>query len=639
MNLERTRFEAPGGHFGGPPDLAHIDPFEIGAIRVTPAERRVESPEGTSTVLEPLVMQVLVALADARGRIMSRDDLVVACWGRRIVGDDAVNRVMSRLRRNLFETCGNRVRITTVSKVGYRLEVMESVDLAADSAPPPADRGFGAEPEPRRRIAAVVLGICGIAAFAGAVFFVASPAAGVAIAIEPAAGASADGTATAFASDLTNDLAELTGPMTRVTLVEPDAPTGADMTLQVAYRGNATEDGARVRLVDAANGAVIWSRVFESRHTPEAVVRERAAHAIAGVIRCGLDRSAGNLGDPVSRRLYFTACDAVQMRDWPRALSLARQIVSLRPGSAASWACLAITTVLQIDPAQADYRAKADQAYSLAQRALSIDPHSGLANQALAMALALKGEQNFAALESGIREDPEHGWLLALYAIKLFDTGYASASVDPLLHAIELEPGDPAMAESVVYGLLGVGRVSDARAMVNEMERVWPGDPTVGAVRDELLFYDADPVMALATFERGRRRDPYGQILHAQLRWRASPHFDWISFDEFGERMVASSPEMAWTLAFASERMGDSDRALRWMTRAQGQPGREPWWQLFWAEAAELRRDPRFFAKMAEVGLVAEWQRRGRWPDFCQDRRLRYDCKREAKRLSPAITT
>ena len=43
-----------------------------------------------------------------------------------------------------------------------------------------------------------------------------------------------------------------------------------------------------------------------------------------------------------------------------------------------------------------------------------------------------------------------------------------------------------------------------------------------------------------------------------------------------------------------------------------------------------MRRDPRFFAAMARLGLVEMWLERGRWPDFYSEPGLRYDCKAEA---------
>ena len=44
-------------------------------------------------------MQVLVALAQARGRVITRDELIERCWGGRIVGENAIDRVISRIRQ------------------------------------------------------------------------------------------------------------------------------------------------------------------------------------------------------------------------------------------------------------------------------------------------------------------------------------------------------------------------------------------------------------------------------------------------------------------------------------------------------------------------------------------------------------
>jgi DNA-binding winged helix-turn-helix (wHTH) protein/tetratricopeptide (TPR) repeat protein len=101
-----------------PIDLAHTRPFHLGPIEVRPASRELVFGERRE-VLEPLVMQVLVALANARGEILSREDLIDACWGGRAVSDDAINRVISRLRALGRDLGGFSVE--TVTKVGYRL--------------------------------------------------------------------------------------------------------------------------------------------------------------------------------------------------------------------------------------------------------------------------------------------------------------------------------------------------------------------------------------------------------------------------------------------------------------------------------------------------------------------------------------
>ncbi len=105
-------------------DLARQTDFALGRLTIRPSICEVTA--GSRSIrLEPRVMQVLVALARARGAVVSRDDLIASCWGGRIVGEDAINRCIARLRR-LFEATGSGVSISTFSKVGYRL------DLAGD---------------------------------------------------------------------------------------------------------------------------------------------------------------------------------------------------------------------------------------------------------------------------------------------------------------------------------------------------------------------------------------------------------------------------------------------------------------------------------------------------------------------------
>ncbi|HEX2625044.1 MAG TPA: winged helix-turn-helix domain-containing protein [Sphingomicrobium sp.] len=107
--------------------LAHEEPFHIGSAIVRPATREIEY-DGRTAILEPRVMQVLVALWRAAGQVVSKDDLIERCWNGRIVGDDAINRVMSRLRHNAQDDAGGAFRIETVTRVGYRLRCAECDD-------------------------------------------------------------------------------------------------------------------------------------------------------------------------------------------------------------------------------------------------------------------------------------------------------------------------------------------------------------------------------------------------------------------------------------------------------------------------------------------------------------------------------
>ncbi len=115
-----TRVEKPGSIV----DLAHAPDFSLKTATVRPSSREVEG-EGWTEILEPRVMQVLVALFEADGKVVSRNDLVVRCWEGRIVGEDAINRTIAKLRRLSALDGGRSFAIETIARVGYRLAVVE----------------------------------------------------------------------------------------------------------------------------------------------------------------------------------------------------------------------------------------------------------------------------------------------------------------------------------------------------------------------------------------------------------------------------------------------------------------------------------------------------------------------------------
>jgi DNA-binding winged helix-turn-helix (wHTH) protein/tetratricopeptide (TPR) repeat protein len=120
-------------------DLAHAAPFELGSLCVFPATRELVRGE-LREVIEPRVMQVLVALHRAGGAVVSKSDLAQSCWNGRIVGEDAINRVMSRLRKVQDGIAAGLFRVETVTKVGYRLVSDRPIESVAATTQPTADK-------------------------------------------------------------------------------------------------------------------------------------------------------------------------------------------------------------------------------------------------------------------------------------------------------------------------------------------------------------------------------------------------------------------------------------------------------------------------------------------------------------------
>ncbi len=99
--------------------LAHRADFRVGETLVQPSLRLFRGA-GTRAIAEPRVMRVMLALADARGAVLSREDLIRTCWDDLIVGDEAINRAIFELRR-IGRTVGGGFQIETIPRVGYRL--------------------------------------------------------------------------------------------------------------------------------------------------------------------------------------------------------------------------------------------------------------------------------------------------------------------------------------------------------------------------------------------------------------------------------------------------------------------------------------------------------------------------------------
>lgn len=134
-------------------DLGTHPDLERPGLHLAPSTRTLHGPAGP-VVVEPRVMQVLLALAGARGDVVPREALLRAGWGPAVVGDDALHRAVAGGRRALRQAGAADWTVETIARVGYRLvgpsappagaggptrEAAAGAPAAADT--PPADTG------------------------------------------------------------------------------------------------------------------------------------------------------------------------------------------------------------------------------------------------------------------------------------------------------------------------------------------------------------------------------------------------------------------------------------------------------------------------------------------------------------------
>src|SRR5678815_921014 len=108
-------------------DLAREPDFDLGLLHVRPATCEVLS-SGDSQVLQRRVMQVLVALAQARGSVVSQSELIARCWRGLSVSDDAIVRCIGKLRKLAADYPDVPFEIETIPGVGYRLTTSHAVE-------------------------------------------------------------------------------------------------------------------------------------------------------------------------------------------------------------------------------------------------------------------------------------------------------------------------------------------------------------------------------------------------------------------------------------------------------------------------------------------------------------------------------
>ena len=95
-------------------------PFQLADWSVDPSSGTVTRGE-TSVRLEPKVMEVLLQLVERPGETLSKDQLIDAVWPDSFVGEAALSRCISELRRALGDDARNPRYVETLPKRGYRL--------------------------------------------------------------------------------------------------------------------------------------------------------------------------------------------------------------------------------------------------------------------------------------------------------------------------------------------------------------------------------------------------------------------------------------------------------------------------------------------------------------------------------------
>jgi DNA-binding winged helix-turn-helix (wHTH) protein/TolB-like protein len=270
----------------GMPGL-HGGRFRILEFLVEPQRNCITGPDGAVS-LQPKIIDVLCALADRQGQVLSREALIDQIWGVEFGADESLTRAISQLRKVFGDTRGEPRIIETIAKRGYRL-VAPVVPAGAEL--PDRDRdSLAVTPIRHHRGMALLAGLLFLLAAGGAYWWFAqdhapvqSARTGIVVSVTPF---TSDGSlpAAGFSEALSAAIAR--SPLVRV---RPENALGqAADSGDFAYRlrGNVRRIGDRVRieiqLLDSASGDLVWSEGYERPFDTSFSVREEIVGTIGG---------------------------------------------------------------------------------------------------------------------------------------------------------------------------------------------------------------------------------------------------------------------------------------------------------------------------------------------------------------------
>jgi DNA-binding winged helix-turn-helix (wHTH) protein/TolB-like protein len=612
-------------------DLAQERDFDLGPLRVRPATCEVQS-NGVTHGLQRRVMQVLVALAQARGSVVSQDDLVMLCWRGLSVSDDAIYRCISILRKLAAQYPDPPYAIEAIPGVGYRLTSPSQIqdDPALDPA---------ASPDRRSRLGAVAVLAALIVAAAllwigrGSVTGTQQP---IQVAVQSFDTISTSGDARSLARRIPNEIVnEFGDSQIETVLANASGNRAARPGLLVTglLRDEARNVIVDVRVEDGATRAAVWSMEFKRDRREASHLPGEIAARVADIVNMAIFARTADppLTDVPGLSALLQTTDMIRDSHggaWAQMLENAQGLVARHPEFAFGHSVLASAyadAAASIDvPEHA--RAMRNAARREANLTLRMDPQDA---GAYAVLWQIEPTYNYAAREAillrGIKlaKHPKEP-LAALYSYE----GTLLSSVGRLREALSFqliarandEWGPPKTAK-LVHNYANLGNLDAARSWLQRGLQRWPNHSPMRAAQLYLAAFFEKPADALAildAIDAARPGDHRTAVWRKFVEARAARSGLVTDATIPTIRSAANAgeiPREVEILMLAG--LGERKLAYAAANRALDLQRLDPRF-LFTPVMRDFRREPGFVELASRMGLVRYWRETGKRPDFCR---------------------
>lgn len=608
-------------------ELAHEPDFTLGRIEVRPSLREIAGA-GWSETIDRRVMQVLVALARANGKVVSRDDLIEGCWDGVIVGDEAINRCISRLRK-AAEASGNAFSIETLSRVGYRLKIAESVSPPLEDSASAPDIVSASPADPSQSLisppAALTSSSAKISwyappywAVAAGVVLVLGAVAGMlvrssfwpphpktpaifanSVAVLPFVNMSGDPGREIISDGISEELLDELSDVSALRVAArtssfafKDKNTdvkqiGRVLAVYSVLEGSIREDGRHIRisaqLINTTDGFRVWSATYDRQMTGMLTLEDDIARAITAAITHKILPAPRLLAgrpasiDPDIYRKYLEGLHDLAPRDEPgvaKAVALFREVTTTQSNFAAGFAVLgrALINYAEYHPGQKELLAEARAALA---RALALDPgniealaaHADLALHWLDWKTAVADMNRMRTISPR-----SNAVLHEMFRVYQF-LGFPEQALEAAQGAALLDPLSIVDRFNVTAGLIHLGRFGEAVGAAQSTLALAPNQSGIRAYLCTAYAHSGEIEKARAIADQfSKARDmPDADGCLFDIAVGEGNLDDARRINDAFAAQFPNGPMGATDLADNYAITGDAHAAVQWMERAYGQ--------------------------------------------------------------------
>lgn len=555
--------------------------------------------DGTTIRLQEQPLQILEALLERPGELVTREQLIARLWPKGVVDfDTSLNAAVRRLRAALGDEADTPRYIETISRRGYRfIGTLVSPRALPDGVTSTRRWAWPA-------VAALVVAI-GIGALVASVRDrddaaslhgdSPSPAAPKSIAVLPFVDMSPGQDQQYFSDGLSEEVLNLLAQTPQLRVIartssfsfkgtNVDIATVAEkLNVTHVLEGSVRKSGDQVRvtaqLIDAATSSHVWSQTYDRALDDIFDVQTDIAASVANALRVALveENKPGTARNAVAYERLLEAHFFFQRRapgDVERARQHYQQALDIDPGFARGWAGLAGVYWIQTTTGVFPRDTGLEKVRDASEKALLLDPH--LAEAHLRLANYLWSTGNSSAADEHQRKaaafEPNNPLVLSFLAGTAASNGRFDRAIELQRQAVARDPLSVLNHGNLLSFLYFAGQIEAAKAERLKLRELSPTHERQLGALVLILDRQFDQVLDLIEdWPQGEDRAQCLALAYQGLRRQADA--DAALAKLIGTSRTSDPFRIAEVYAYR----GEADESFKWLLAATAKYRDEGW--------------------------------------------------------------